>query len=171
MKIKQELPQFEDKKALLIVSGKKEAKFYLANAGEVKKIDQLLPEEFKYSDNEGYFETRAMGKVVGSGSVRERMKNYLIQQFSDKLADKTLSLDKENKFDEIYLFSPDYMKNWVRENLSPQLIKKIVLQSEGNYVQNPPFDLLEKIKKYEEEKRPAVPHTKEVDKLMKKKLK
>lgn len=171
MHIKQELPLFENKKSLLIVTGKSVAKFYLALDKEIELIEEFeMPKpSTQYTDREGHFKrSGATEGYIGSGSVHEADKEHFANKFSSELAEKAGLLDKEKEPKEIYLFTPDYMKNKIKEDLGASLKKKIVMEITGNYSENHIFDLLKKIKEENESKNPEKPISKEARDLMNK---
>jgi len=172
MKIKKELPLFEQKKAFIIVTGKQSANIYLASNGEINLVDELyIPSpSSEYSDNEGHFKRRGSGGVISSGSVREPQKAYLFKKFSTELSKLIAKLDDKEKVQELYLFTPDYIKNNLRNSLTKLLQNKIVMEIFGNYGDSHVFDLLKMINKENEHFGATTPTTKEAQKLMQKKI-
>jgi hypothetical protein len=153
MKISQELPQFENKKALIITTGEQEAEFYLASNGEIEKIDSFRFEEPTYSDREGHFESRGGGNVYGSGSVYEPKKQRNRIEFRKRLENALDTIYKNYKIDSLYVFSPDYMKNYTREIINEVFHKRVDFLYEGHYHEVHPFELLKIINKQVKEKR------------------
>ncbi len=74
MKITRDLPQFQNKKALIVVTGFHEADFYIVAMARMEKIGEFKLLYPHYSDKEGFFETAGHGKVLESGSVLEKDK-------------------------------------------------------------------------------------------------
>ncbi|PKM87524.1 hypothetical protein CVU83_02910 [Candidatus Falkowbacteria bacterium HGW-Falkowbacteria-2] len=171
MTIKQELPQFEGKPALLVVTGMQSAKIYLALNKEIMVLEEMsLPNpESEYSDREGHFKQRGNQAFIASGSVYEPKKGYLLNKFLSKLREMVIAQDIKHAPDEIYLFTPDYMKNDVRKSLTNPLADKVVMELEGNFVDSHEFDLLKLIQDKKEREEPRSLVSREVKKLLKKK--
>ncbi len=162
MKISQKLPQFDREKALFVVTGKQEAKFYLVSKGKIKEIDSFKVEKPVYSDREGWFKRRARGFVMGSGAPLEPKKQKVIKDFLKKLKKNLKKTLSRNKVDAIYLFSPRYLSARVRKTLPSSARKKIRLTIDGEYYFEHPFKLLEKIP----EKEKNAPKSEEAKKLL-----
>src|SRR5680860_800085 len=117
MKISNELLIFEQKKVFIIVTGKQSAKLFIVNNGNINLLEELdipMPSS-EYTDNEGHFKSRGEGGYIASGSVREPKKVYLINKFSSELSQIIIKQDSEKKVQEIYLFTPEYMKNELKD--------------------------------------------------------
>lgn len=171
MHIKQELPLFENKKALIIVTGKSVAKIYLALDKKIELIEEFeMPKpSTQYTDREGHFKrSGGRGDYIGSGSVHEPDKEHFANKFSAELGEKVKVVYEENNPKEVYLFTPGYMKNEIKEDFSNSLKDKLVMEFDGNYAENHPFDLLKKIKEEDEKRDPEKPRSKEVDDLINK---
>jgi hypothetical protein len=170
MKVSKELPQFKEKKALFIVSGEKEARFFIVYNGEIKEVDsiKIIPQ---YPDKEGHFERRGRGQFFGSGHVYEAKKEELRKEFSKKIEKAVKKISIKEKPDEIYLFSSEHMTNIIKRSLHPS-IKKILKESfKGNYNDQHPFKLLEKIKEKGEkeiEERRVIPKRRAALKILEK---
>ncbi len=145
MQISQDLPQF-NKKALIIVAGRRKADFYIAFSGQIEKIDSFEIEEPKYSDKEGFFMRLGGGKMLGTGSVLEDKKVEFDRRFIKDLKDKVEEIFSKNKTEEIYLFAANYAKKNLPKNLSKETSQKIILSFDGNYGKSHPFELIKKIK-------------------------
>jgi protein required for attachment to host cells len=149
MKIKKELSLFKEKKSLIIVTGKQSAKIYLAENKQINLLEEIeIPTlSSQYSDREGHFKRSGRQKYyIASGSVYEAKKQHLFKKFSNQLSKKVSSLNNKEKPQELYLFTPDYMKNEIKKNFNKLLKEKIVMEFEGNYLDDHVFDLLKKIK-------------------------
>ncbi len=164
MKISNKLPQFNEEKALFIVTGKQEAKFYIVHKGEINEIDSFEIEKPKYSDKEGWFKRRVRSFVMGSGAPLEPPKQKIIKDFLKKLKEKYKETSSHNNFEALYLFTPHYLLPSVKESLPGGT--KIKLTIDGEYYFQHPFKLLEKIKRKTEKKK--VPEKEEAKKLLEK---
>ena len=151
MKISQELPQFEGRKGLIVVTGEQEGEFYFASNGEIRKIDSFRFEEPTYSDREGFFESRNKGKVYGSGSVYEPKKQRIRTEFKRRMKKNLEPICRNYKIDELHVFSPNYMKNFTQEAIKEIFHKKPDFLYEGHYHQVHPFELLKVINKQKSE--------------------
>lgn len=155
MKISKKLPQFDREKALFVVAGKQEAKFYLVFRGGIKEIDSFKIEKPRYSDREGWFKRRARGFVMGSGAPLEPKKQKIIKDFLKELERRTKKIFSGDRFESVYLFSPHYLLARVKKALPGRARKKLKLTVDGEYYFQHPFLLLEKIaKKTEKKKKP-----------------
>jgi hypothetical protein len=141
MKIKQELPQFTNSPSLIITTGKQHAIIYLAKNGIITKESEILIKPETYSDKEGHFERRSRNLNLGSGSVYEDDNKE--KRIKDFINDIEKELKKYKKIANIYCFCPDYMKNYLLAPISKyRKNPKLFL---GNFTDNHPFELLEKI--------------------------
>jgi len=145
MKIKRELPQFEDKKTLLLVTGKQEAVIYIAYKGVIEKIVEVKVETPKYSDREGFFARTGRGKNLGSGSAYEDAGIEIKKQFFNEISTKLKILAKNQKIRVLYLFTPVYMSKQLPAALPKSIANAIVAVYHGNFRSEHPFILLAKI--------------------------
>ncbi len=166
MKISRELPQFDTERAIFVVTGKQEAKFYLVNKGKIKEIDSFKIEKPRYSDREGWFKRRVRGFVMGSGAPLEPKKQKIIKDFLKKLEKNLKGTLSKNEVDSIYIFSPHYLLSRVKKTLPSSAKKKLEMTIDGEYYFQHPFELLEKISLKKEEKKK--PKTEEAKKLLNK---
>jgi len=144
MKIQMQLPQFNHEPALLIVTAKQHGVFYVAHEGVLDKAGVLEDPKEKYSDHEGFFSSFGTGHTA-SGSVYEENKQEIIRKFSKKMSAEAGRLVRERNVGAIYLFVPDYVANEFKRDMPPALREMIRATFTGNYVEEHPFKLLEKI--------------------------
>lgn len=146
MNISRDLPQFTDEKALLVVTGKQEAEVYAAGDGIIEKVASCKVEKPTFSDHEGSFRMRAHGGLTRSGSYEEVRKEKLLEDFVKEFK-KILKEALVNRSpDRVYLFTPAYMVNRVRDAL-PANIQKILKRTiRGNFYERHPFEILAKLK-------------------------
>lgn len=144
IQISNKLPQFDEIKALFIVTGRQEAKFYLAHNGKFSLIDYFLVSHPKYSDKEGHFMVRGGGKVYGQGSVCELPRQEIRQKFIKLFKVNFKKLKSKEDFDAIYLFSP--VAKEVLDNLNKQDKEKVRKIIRKDYYHEHQFKLLEAIK-------------------------
>lgn len=103
--------QFENKKVLIIAAGKQRARLYSVKDNEIREVDYIHIETPKYSDREGFFARSGRGMRMGSGAPYENKKQKVETDFIKELGEK---LPKHlAKFDEVYLFCPNYMHNMI----------------------------------------------------------
>jgi len=143
MKIKKQLPQFDEHPALLIVLGGREGVFYFAKDGQIEQVGSSSVSVPKYSDNEGFFRTRGRGGMSISGSVREFDKNELQKKFANACVSTLKQIQKAHSFEETYLFVPARLKNLIKEALPARVRKKIVKTKTGNHHEKHPFEILD----------------------------
>lgn len=146
MKISKTLPQFKGESTLLTVTGKQEAVFYIAKDGIITKVSSFKIKTPKYSDREGFFATRGHGKTFVSGSVYESTKEKVRQIFLKVLKKHIKEIRVQHSIKKTALFCPGYLINDVMEVFSASFRKSIVFSFRGNYYEEHPFRLLEKIK-------------------------
>lgn len=146
MKITNKLPQFENKKTLLIVTGGFSGLYFLASDGQIKEIFRTEESQQHYSDREGFFQRSGQGKVFGSGAVYEENKVEREKRFIKTILNETSRLNKEIDFDEIYLFTPDYISNQITKHFPKEVRQKFIKVFEGNYIHDHPFAILSRIK-------------------------
>jgi hypothetical protein len=145
MKITENLPQYEDKKAVFVVTGSHTAVFYSASNGNIEKIKTIQVEKIKYSDNEGYFETRSSGDMIRSGFAQKDPDEIERSDFLKQFKAESSDLYKEvGDTDEFYLFSPPYMVNQIKKAMPDLMRKKTTKEVRGNYIEEHPFELIKK---------------------------
>lgn len=135
------------KKSLIIVTGTREARFYSVHDGIFEEKNTIEIPRVKYSDNEGFFARLRKGLKGGSGYAREPISDTLDDKFIKefKIAfTKTLDADH---FEEIYLFSPDYIGKRLLETLPKDMLKIVNYAGHGNYLKLTPVEVLEMIEK------------------------
>jgi hypothetical protein len=147
MEIQRELPQFNKYTALLIVTGGQKGVFYLAAAGVIEKIGVVDEPIEKYSDREEFFVSGGREGMYATGSVYEANKQEQIKQFAKKVSDEADRVVREKGVDNVYLFVPDFVINELSRDLTNPVKEIIKEKFKGNYVEEHPFKLLEKIKK------------------------
>jgi dsDNA-binding SOS-regulon protein len=144
MKIKDSLPQFNENRALVVVTGQEHAIFYLASQGEINVIDKTKKKEER-SERADKLDTRTSGSVV-SGSDEEKTRAE-VRLFLKDFANMVPKILKKTKADSLYLFSPAYMGNEILTHLPKQNRLHLHGHFDGNYSHKHPFDLLEMIQK------------------------
>jgi protein required for attachment to host cells len=146
MKIKRQLPQFKDKKTLIIVAGQQSAVLYNAHNGEIKEIDRIHIETPVYSDREGFFATRTRRQgTARSGAVYENKKDETQRRFAKELNSKVQNLEKTNRFDQFYMCAPRPTASLILDKISNPLKDKIVKKVYGNLIEFHPFNILERL--------------------------
>lgn len=158
MRIKEELPQFQDQRTLIVVSGRREAILYLVNNGEIWKKEKIEVEDPEYSDKEGFFKSSSRtGGTMKAGSVyKEKITYNLTREYLDKLEEKIKNFLYKEKIKNVFLFCPDYMKKEILKK-TPKEFKDIIhFTKMGNYINSHPFELLEGIQEDQERKKSKV---------------
>lgn len=152
MQIELHLPQFNNKRALIITTGEYDAKIYLASNGFIDELDLIYISKPQYTDREEFFEKKNEMGVYGSGSVNEPQKLYMRKKFLGALKKELHEIfSKDAGIDSLYLFSPRYMEYSIEKELSKNLKNMIKFEEFGNYFSAHPFKLLNIIKKKKEE--------------------
>ncbi len=155
MKISQKLPQFLTKKTLLVAVSKQKVILYHAFKGEIKELSSFELPKPRY-ENESLFVSSGKGQTFGMGSVKEirieNLKQKLLKNLKEEL-DKIKKKEEREPFSQIFLFAPSYLISEAKTILAEKITSaKIELSIKGNYSHFHPFDLLEKIDQYLEEK-------------------
>ena len=149
MKITRDLPQFENKHALIVVAGLHAADFYIAGNGIMEMTGEFKMLYPHYSDKEGFFESAGHGQIFESGSVLEVNKAKFRHRFLrelDTLIDDTI-IRKE--ITDVYIFAPDFVTNELLKLLPKKDKKQVRYFFKGNFIHLHPFYLLDLIKKKE----------------------
>lgn len=147
MNIQKQLPQFTKQTALLIVTGGQKGVFYLAAAGVIEEIGAVDEPIEKYSDREEFFVSKGGEGDYTSGSVYEPNKQEHIKNFAKKISSEGDRIVQEKGIDAVYLFVPDYVTNELNRALTSRVKEMVQEKFKGNFVEEHPFKLLEKIKK------------------------
>jgi hypothetical protein len=147
MKIKKELPQFEEERVLVIAAGRQTAEIYLAASGVITRAASLRIPAPRYSDREGFFITSGRGQTYRSGSVYEVKKEKVGEEFHRILRQELAKIARNSPVDGVYLFVPGYVKNEIRRALPLPLKDKVRAVFEGNHVKKHPSDLLGYLRK------------------------
>lgn len=145
MEISNKLPQFDHKKAVIIVAGKQAADIHLAYQGKIETLNEIRVEKPEYSDREGHFERKGKGKNLGSGSVYEKPDKKAMQDFRKELKDFLNDLKEEIDIEQIIFMRPPQHKQDIKEKLPKILIDTIDLEVGGNFVGDHPTKILERI--------------------------
>jgi hypothetical protein len=147
MIIQKQLPQFNNQTALLIVTGSQKGVFYLAAAGVIEEISAVDEPVEKYSDREEFFVRKGGEGDYTSGAVYEADKQEHIKNFAKKISSEGDLIVREKGVDAVYLFVPDYVIHELNRALTTRMKGMVQEKFKGNFVEEHPFKLLEKIKK------------------------
>src|SRR3989344_838697 len=146
MKISKNLPQFNEEKVLLVVTGRQEADFFRAGDGEIKKIAGFKIEKPLHDDRKGRVTRRGHGQIFASGAAYEEQKEKIIQDFRREFR-KTLKIVLVDFApDKLYVYAAPYLLkegNCLFFFSARLVLKKIV---KGNFYGRHPFEILEKIR-------------------------
>ncbi len=136
MKISENLLQFSNGEALLVVSGDFEVDFYLASNGEINKIDGFLVERRNQDIPVGFV-------AAESGNIKT-LKKFRHSEFIEEFKKHLAGLLAKQLVKEIFLFAPAEVKNELEKAL-PTKLRKNLRVYEGNFHKEHPFKLLEKL--------------------------
>ena len=142
MKISRTLPQFRHDSALLAVTAKHEAEFYLVHGGNISKTAQIIIPRTQYSDREDY-EAKG-GLVFESGARIDKESKLILRSLIQEFTKKSRELIQTNGIGSIYLFVPKYLGNIVMQAL-PKAGQAMTFVIDGNYFKRHPVELLRKI--------------------------
>lgn len=164
MQVSRKLPQFSGRAALLIVAGKQVAEFYLAQDGQIRRLNSFQIATPKYSDREGFFITRNhQAGIMRSGAPYEAKEQKIRQDFLREFAQNLRLIEAGTGVDEIYLFSPAEV---LLAKLPKSLAGKVAGEFRGNFYGSHPFVLLQEIAKARPSKRRPVQITAEARKIL-----
>jgi hypothetical protein len=147
MEISKNLPQFDHKKAVIIVASKQAADVHLAYQGEMKTLTEIRVEKPEYSDREGHFERKSKGKNLGSGSVHEEPDKKAMQDFRNELQDFLKNLKEKVAIEQVIFMRPSQHKQQLQKKLPTYIKDAIDLEIDGNFVGDHPKKILERIDK------------------------
>lgn len=179
MKISNGLPHFEDKNAFLVIASSAHAEFYQASNGQMSKIESFRVGKPQFSDEKSYFAnpTKSPGgrryrQAAGQGN--QLVKRDVLQRFEKRFKEYVKKIGTKHKFDEVYIFAPEYFINEVQKLLPTTIKRKESMIFKGNFGNASSFDLLKKIGSRSHPRRKVTPEkvtrTKESNKIIKKSL-
>lgn len=145
MKIPQDLPQFVDKKVLIVSCGMQAANVYFASDGKITDLRSFRIKAPKYSDREGFFLHGGRLGLYGSGSVYEPKKLTMQKKFLVELLKNMKEIDAKHGFEELYLVASPRTMPEIKEYLPPRFSERLTWSLNGNYVNFGSLDLLRKI--------------------------
>lgn len=143
MRISENLPQFEDKKTLIIVSSTQAADLYEAYNGEIEKMDEVRTERIDPDKPEGHFERKRAGQTLGGGGVVDDRDKRLKDRFHQDLQEALGEIGTD--FDTVILLSSPQDKASTKEQFSAQLAKLLTIEIDGNFVGQHPNEILKRI--------------------------
>lgn len=146
MRISRDLPQFTDEDVFLVVTGKQEAEVYAAGDGIIEKIASCKVEKPTFSDHEGSFRMRAHGGLTRSGSYEEVRKEKVLEDFIKEFRKMLKQVLVNRMPDRMYLFTPAYMVNRVRDALPVRMRNILKRTIRGNFYERHPFEILAKLR-------------------------
>lgn len=162
MKIKDSLPHFDNSKALIVVTGKEHASFFLASDGTIQTLEKIEIKKRDPATIPHKFETRTSGMIV-SGAGEEKIE-YEVREFLKECEKRFPRIVKEVAPNRIYLFSPSHIGKEIIKRIPKAERHLIAEHFDGNYGDKHPFDLLMMIKKSLKGKE-TVPMSTEAQKL------
>lgn len=150
MKIQNGLPHFDDKNSLLIVASSAHAEFYKASNGKISKIESFRVGKTEFRDEKSYFANpskspggRSYKQAAGKGN--QLVKQDTLQRFVKRFKSYIEKIRRQNDFDEVYIFAPEYFLNEVQKLVPASLKKKEAMIFKGNFGRASSFELLKKI--------------------------
>lgn len=167
MKISENLPQFNNEVALLVVTGSEQGQLFLIKDGEAEILPEIHLREEKLNANrhgtyEGFAGNRN-GSVLVGRSV-EWSQNDDVKRFLRKLESSLAEIFAENEVSQIYLFSPSYISKEIFAQIPQDKTSLLEATFDGNYSDQHLFKLLEMIKEVRSEKN-VTPRSAEAQKI------
>ena len=146
MKIPQNLPQFENDRAIFVITGRQAAAFYLGHKGGLKELVEFKIEGPSYADKEGSSMHRDGGITFGFGWTLERNKQSETKEFLKQLGETSKKILAKYGATKIYLFSPQYVLGSTKEIMKDIAGNKIEVRTfSGNYTRMHPLKLVEEL--------------------------
>lgn len=165
MIIPKHLPIFE-KTTLIVSAGTQCVRYFRAYQKTVKELEMSCVRPIMYGDNEGFFLHSGGGEIYGSGSVLEPKKEEETRRFIRMLTKEIRERFEKNTYDEIILFAPQYITPKVHKKLTVGMSIPVSLIIEGNFSNEHPIDLLERIQKTKQaDRKEYIPITEEEIKI------
>lgn len=146
MEIPNTLPQFENTRALFVVTGEFEGKFFLLQKGTIEEKQPLILNPREEAKEKQAFVGKkggmqSLSSVSHHGPYIMDLKNRFYREIGEML-DKLM--DKE-KIDELYIFIPEYAKNKIIERFPIIALEKNKGVYTGEYTKHNPLELLEMV--------------------------
>ena len=146
MHISNELPQFKKTSALIVATGAKEAKLYVASNSNIEELESFQIKSPQYSKE---WTVRGVNSEKGSTSIHSAyssQKTSLLTDFLHHFSKHIENIAKKNKIMEVYIFCPPYMESRVEKVISTDMKKIVKFVFRGNFIKSHPFEILEMIK-------------------------
>lgn len=150
MQIKSDLPQFEERKALIIVSGEFLAKYYLAHNGQITLLENFAVANPRAQLREDYVDTTKQNGI--SGSIYDGAKQEVQRKLLSRVGSETKKIFLDSKPDEVLLFCAEYLIKEMKQALAKEVRNAICFEYKGDMVSHHPFDLLKIVGKDKNEK-------------------
>lgn len=131
MDIPQELPQFRNEMALIVIASPHGVHFLQAWGEKLEKIGEFKVENPTYTDDEGQF-----GGGSAQGSVKEIDKKEIHDKFMNQLESSSEDL-RGMTWNEWYLFAPAIIREDVKSLISKKIGLDPKLTFDGNYINEP----------------------------------
>jgi hypothetical protein len=157
VKISRNLPQFRNKKALIVLTGKEVIRIMVAEDGGITDKELYRIKGYFYPDRQGYMEQLGKNRMlmnwgpfdIGHDTWKER--EFLLQ-----LRKRARRYLEHEKPDEVYLFAEHEEVNKVKKQFPHEPQPNFVMVVPENMVRAHPFDILLRIKtkRLEEESEP-----------------
>ena len=130
--------------SLLIVTSTEEVKWYKVFSDRIKKLKEATTNEWNLSVKEGHFEKSTKGKTLGTTGIdiENAEAKQIIEKHTKKVAEQTKEL-WDSKYKHLMLLAPDYLKNFVEDELEEKLNLSDFDYLEGNYTHESEDKLLE----------------------------
>lgn len=143
MRIQRDLPQFDNKRVMLVVTGRYAAELYLVSNGEINRLDGFQLVWPMYEDNEGFFEQRGRGMTRISGSVRERKEAERVKRFVRELRGRLWRHVQHERPDDLFLFTPKAHE--IADALQDRVRKLVAGEIKGDFIRKHPFEILQRL--------------------------
>ena len=144
MRISQQLPKFTEK-TMFIVTGKQDARFYIAHGDVIERVASFRIRQPNYSDREGFRQFTPAGiRGMISGSVLNPVDRAIRLEFRHTIAATAAALFRLNQIKRVILFAPRQFISDTKLSL-PKNVQAIITHIiAANLYESHPFELIKR---------------------------
>lgn len=156
MKIPSENSQFSKEPSLFIVTGTQEAVVYWAKDGEVEVVLRTVAEKKEDTDREGIFRAQRPNMVhhgVSFEDKQQKLKDKSVKDFLKRLPKELKGVKEVGEVVSVFLFTPDFMEEEIKNVLPSSVKDKIKNTFSGNFIKEHTLELVKKIDSFRQGKK------------------
>lgn len=136
------MPQFEQERALIVVSAKERGLVYVAHQGEITELAHVEEHPPSYSDDEGFFFSGNPAHPSG-GYPKEANNEHDFKQYINAIEAELSKAIAHQKPDVIYIFEPAHLAGKVKEHIKNPNHIPVHLVKTGNHLDAHPHVIIE----------------------------